>query len=329
MKNQLLLLLFGGLLAFTMTNCQSGPAESSASGAPDTTATAPEADPRLDFTIVPGERVGLVDLNTATEADVLQAYGNLAGRDSIHLGEGMFEPGIILFKGTKNQVELYWNAATGTDRPGYVSIYGEDGQTDWATANGITIGTTLKEVERINGRPFELYGFGWDYGGYVSNWNGGTLENKGVSIRFEPSDGAGTPIELVGDVTFNSDNPALAEVEVMVSELSLRSSRPSPMEMMQGDWASATDEGYEIIIEGNQMRHYNNQRLTYTTTIQVDPGCQSEACAVTGTAPEGFCFIEEDESDAQCNLLITADATTLEYTAIGAAGGSLVFKRVD
>ncbi len=330
MKNPLLISLYVFLLAFMLTNCQSGSAEeATSSNQQDSTAVNTEADPRLDFTIVPGTRAGLIDLTSATAADVLKAYGDLAQEDSIHLGEGIFEPGIVLFKESKNRVDLYWDAAMGSDRPSYVSIYGKDGQTDWSTPNGITIGTTLEEMQRLNGKPFELYGFGWDYGGYVSDWKGGKLAGRGLSIRFEPGAGGEAAMELVGDVTLSSDNPALKSVKASVGEITLSDPNPSPMAMMQGGWRSTTDEGYEIIIEGDQISHYNNQRLTYSSTIEADPGCRSEACAVTGTAPEGFCFIEKGEFDAQCNLVLTANATTLEYTVIGAAGGSLVFERVD
>lgn len=330
MKTQFFAFLFFTLSAFGLSNCQSGDTgKATATNQEVTTVEEPEADPRMDFTIVPGARVGLIDLKSATAADVLEAYGDLAQEDSIHLGEGIFEPGIVLFKGSKNRVDLYWDAAMASERPGFVSIYGENGQTDWSTTNGITIGTTLEEVEKLNGQPFELYGFGWDYGGYVSDWKGGKLAGLGMSIRFEPGEEGQTDIKLVGDVTLSSDNPAMEKVRARVGELTFNDPTPSPMMMMQGGWRSTTDEGYEIIIEGDRISHFINQRLTYSSTIEADPGCQSEACAVTGTAPEGFCFIEKGEFDAQCNLIITANESTLEYTAIGAAGGSLVFERVE
>ncbi|TXB68005.1 hypothetical protein [Phaeodactylibacter luteus] len=325
MKNLFLIL---ALLAYGLYSCQPGPAQGAEAPAQDTTAT--EADPRLDFTILPGERVGLVDLRSASEADVLQAYGSLAQKDSVYLGEGLFEQGVVLFKeNPKNRVYLYWDPLMSPRQPSFVSIYGEGRQTDWSTPEGLTIGMSIEQVEQLNGRAFELYGFGWDYGGYVSNWNGGSLEGKGISLRFEPNEDATTAVEVLGDVALSSDAPAVRQAQPFVSELTFSDPTPDPMSMMQGGWRSTTDESYEIIIEGNQVSHFSDQRLMYTAAIEADPGCTSEACAVTGTAPEGFCFIEKGEFDAQCNLVITANETTLEYTAIGAAGGSLVFERVD
>jgi len=42
----------------------------------------------------------------------------------------------------------------------------------------VTIGTTLRELERLNGKPFRMFGFWWDYGGEVSSWEGGELERE-------------------------------------------------------------------------------------------------------------------------------------------------------
>lgn len=59
--------------------------------------------------------------------DVLEVYGDLVQEDSIYLGEGIFELGIVLFKDSKNWVDLYWDVVMGFDWLSYVSIYGKDG----------------------------------------------------------------------------------------------------------------------------------------------------------------------------------------------------------
>ncbi|GGF86762.1 hypothetical protein GCM10007301_53340 [Azorhizobium oxalatiphilum] len=49
-------------------------------------------------------------------------------------------------------------------------------ETAWSV-NGVGIGTTLAQLEKINGKPFRLVGFGGDNGGLVTDWQGGTLSN--------------------------------------------------------------------------------------------------------------------------------------------------------
>lgn len=48
----------------------------------------------------------------------------------------------------------------------------------FATAEGIKAGMPIEEVEKINGKPFKLSGFGWDYGGSPQGFEGGKLEQK-------------------------------------------------------------------------------------------------------------------------------------------------------
>ena len=42
--------------------------------------------------------------------------------------------------------------------------------------DGIGVGITLKALERLNRRPFQLVGFDFDYSGTVTSWLGGRLE---------------------------------------------------------------------------------------------------------------------------------------------------------
>ena len=55
---------------------------------------------------------------------------------------------------------------------------------------GVMRGMTVKEVQALNGGPFELQGFWWDYGGYA-DFTGGRLgapeEGCIVSVRFAPA----------------------------------------------------------------------------------------------------------------------------------------------
>lgn len=47
------------------------------------------------------------------------------------------------------------------------------------SVNGIAIGSSVADVERANGRPFRIQGFGGNAGGVVADWRGGKLANIG------------------------------------------------------------------------------------------------------------------------------------------------------
>jgi hypothetical protein len=59
---------------------------------------------------------------------------------------------------------------------------------------GLRVGMLATEVERINGRSFEVTGFGWDYGGFATQWKGGTLSKIpggcALIVAFQPDENA-------------------------------------------------------------------------------------------------------------------------------------------
>jgi hypothetical protein len=99
--------------------------------------------------------------------------------------------------------------------------------------DGIRIGTTLKALERLNGRPFQLAGFDFDYSGTVTSWLGGRLETIGgpacdIKVRLQPvlpkspsreQLAAGEATE--GDRDFKSSDPNMQFLNPRVYEVLL------------------------------------------------------------------------------------------------------------
>jgi hypothetical protein len=74
---------------------------------------------------------------------------------------------------------------------------------------GIRPGTSIAELNRINGRSFDFFGFGWDYGGFITqNWSDGALSAmRGLSLRLMTNQQLTR--EYSGDRTLRSDMPML------------------------------------------------------------------------------------------------------------------------
>ncbi|WP_297104024.1 hypothetical protein [uncultured Devosia sp.] len=91
---------------------------------------------------------------------------------------------------------------------------------------GVRTGMSVAEVETLNGEPFTLSGFGWDYGGYAG-FESGALSNLAggcnLSLRFGPADyPPGLDVDsIIGDQTVQSTNPLLAEVEARVESVAI------------------------------------------------------------------------------------------------------------
>jgi hypothetical protein len=55
---------------------------------------------------------------------------------------------------------------------------------EYHTGDGITLGTTLRQLEKLNGKPFKITGFGGIYGGHIRDWNDGKLQDKLNGLSF-------------------------------------------------------------------------------------------------------------------------------------------------
>ncbi len=115
-----------------------------------------------------------------------------------------FEGTIIFPDNDAEKIEVIWTSEEKT-RPEFVRVGGD--QTSWHTDSGLTLGMSLKEVHELNGKDFTILGFDWDYGGFVSSFNGGGLDG-GPSIRFATKEGDDTS-NVAGDTEFLSSLPAL------------------------------------------------------------------------------------------------------------------------
>lgn len=160
----------------------------------------------------------------------------IVGKDSaiftkVDGAEGEKVAATVLFpKNAQRRLELMW--ADDKKRRGLVNVRLSE-KSVWIAPNGIRIGMTLAEVEKINGRPFTLSGFDWDYGGYVSDWKGGTLGApiKGgctVSVRFSVPDGApeDAASKVSGDSEFASTDKNMRAVKPVVGSLSFGFPQP-------------------------------------------------------------------------------------------------------
>lgn len=185
---------------------------------------APAVDPYL---IVPGKSVGPITARTRTAAALKKAFGaaNVKAR-AIYVGEGTSEPGFLVCGGQPGRTLEVLPLDIEGQKTLLVYVRDQDASL-YHTREGVTLGMTLRQLEKLNGRPFELSGFSWDYGGTVTSWKGGKLETalKGVLVRFqEPGDGLLTEQEsrtIMGDAPHMSSLPAMQKANPKVGSLAV------------------------------------------------------------------------------------------------------------
>lgn len=136
-------------------------------------------------------------------------------------GEGEYA-NTMLFEGTKNEVEFVWeDDSLNFSGLTYVIIQGKG--TDWKTREGITIGTSLKELEKLNQKPFTFFGFDWDYSGAV-NWQDGHLFDRKIFVSLEYP-GEVIPQEfdkMIGDQVIESRSVLAQKVNPVVYKITMR-----------------------------------------------------------------------------------------------------------
>ncbi|MET3900538.1 hypothetical protein ABIB57_004504 [Devosia sp. UYZn731] len=99
---------------------------------------------------------------------------------------------------------------------------------------GVHVGMTVAEVLALNGKPFTIGGFWWDYGGY-GQIDQGTLANADdascfLSLRFTPSEEYPQDLNVdavSGEVSIPSDEPLLEKLDVRVSEVTVSYAGPA------------------------------------------------------------------------------------------------------
>lgn len=109
----------------------------------------------------------------------------------------------------KKRMQFVWWDEDNRKDPSYIEI-----SSKMTTPGGVRQGQTVAEVEALNGEPFSLSGFGWDYGGGAWIQSGKLAELPGgctLSLTFSPVDyPEGHDYDsITGDIEVQSTNPLL------------------------------------------------------------------------------------------------------------------------
>jgi len=161
--------------------------------------------------IIPGQKVGRMTPGMTAE-QIRKIYGsaNLVPAD-LPAPEGATIEGAKLFPGTDRELELIWKDGDPNKVLVEVNVIGSA----WVIEGGLKAGMTLLEVEKINGKPFKISGFDWDYGGYAVDFAGGAIH--GLSLRFTYGDKQ-VDSSLIGDKTISSGDAKLRALNPKVEK---------------------------------------------------------------------------------------------------------------
>jgi hypothetical protein len=173
--------------------------------------------------VVCGDGVFAKDSSHLKLAEVFESqnitYGEVDGPQGTKLMASVLYP-----KDPKRRLEVLWqNEATRSD----LQVISINGQSTWIAPKGLKLGLPLVMLEKLNGRPFKLAGFDWDYGGAVRDWMGGALSvlpggcNMGMTLAPDPKVSAETRSQVSGDKEFLSSDPMMRLANPTVEEITI------------------------------------------------------------------------------------------------------------
>lgn len=157
----------------------------------------------------------------ATEADVKAAFGaeNVTFTQVDGPEGSTWDATVVFPNDDARRIEIFWNDEAARKGP-RVTFMAPSG---WVGPLGIANGMTLTEVEALNGAPFDISGFGWDYGGGASFPEGALASVAGdciIGANFDltdyPDDGRFD--DLMGDRQMKSDVPLMRKANPVVVE---------------------------------------------------------------------------------------------------------------
>jgi hypothetical protein len=166
---------------------------------------------------------------TTSEKALVAKFGKAnVVRETIYIAEGNENPGTVVFPNDpKRRLEIVWKNAKQRRTPEWIRVPVDS---RWSVF-GLRNGMPLADLVKGNGRDFVFSGFGWDYGGAITDFKAGALATLGaktcrvgVSIDLEypesPSKAEEKAMEAVsGDREIASSSPHLKKLKVRVSEL--------------------------------------------------------------------------------------------------------------
>lgn len=158
-----------------------------------------------------------------THEDLVRTFGaaNVVEQDGIDGMSGDMEYVTILFpKDPQRSIDIRWRDGDKKTVPESMTIRG--GKSRWKTVHDISLGISLKKLEELNGRPFQLIGFGLDDDGTITSWESGSLAGDldgghgQVRIRLCPVIRKGVSEtesnEVTGPGPFPSNHPVMQKL---------------------------------------------------------------------------------------------------------------------
>ncbi|WP_417884781.1 hypothetical protein [Zunongwangia sp.] len=166
------------------------------------------------------DRFTLESLEGKTNSEILELYPDAQPESGTNLKDVIEEEAedrqyTILYPDTPDEILISWKDDAKTSI--YDIYYNKDGK--WQSEKGIQVGTSYDQLVKLNEKPIQFYGFGWDYSGAV-DWNGGKLEDSNIRVFLAPE--GDIPNPFYGDRIIKASEEEIAKLNLKVAAIMYR-----------------------------------------------------------------------------------------------------------
>ncbi len=242
-----------------------------------------------ELNIIPGVSAGPVTANTS-EADLIALLGKeQVKREKIPLPEDDEMEVTVLFPGnSEKELQVVWDKPF--VKPVAVNIIGSA----WKTPEGVALGMSLKDLEKVNQSNFKLSGYEWDYAGVVTNYGKSQLSKyaKTLHLRFN-DDNASKRVSdaeyasVMGDSDFSSGNKVMQKMNPAVKEMRITFSKPKSTESeyiprVDGEWKIVEGVcGKVCTMDNAQISKYKGKMVQIYKGSYLSPFVKLDSCGLT------------------------------------------------
>jgi hypothetical protein len=157
-------------------------------------------------------------LKLATKYDSRNiVYGQVDGPDGSKINASILYP-----NDSKRRLEVLWKNEAGRSDTSVIAI---NGRSRWTAPKGLRLGLSLAALEKANGKPFKLTGFGTDGSASVADWDNGALAilpggcRVGMRLVADTKASKDARNAVAGDKEFRSNDAAVRAVKPTIAEI--------------------------------------------------------------------------------------------------------------
>jgi hypothetical protein len=144
-------------------------------------------------------------------------FGEVDGPDGSKIKASILFP-----NDPRRRLEVLWNNDASRSDTSIIAI---NGKSQWTAPKGLRLGLPLAALEKANGRPFKIGGFGADGSASVLGWEGGALSSLpggckvGIRLAADSKASPDTRSAVAGDKQLLSNDASVLAVKPSVAEI--------------------------------------------------------------------------------------------------------------